>query len=255
MSPSSSSKSEHFKDKVALVTASTEGIGFAIAKRLAEDGAAVFISSRKEENVEQALEKLKGLPVYGTVCDVGKAEDRKRLFDLVRRETGSLDFLVSNAAVNPTLGPILETSEEAWDEIFGINVKSAFLLTKEALPLMKNSTCGSIVYISSIGGYQVRSALGAYCVSKTALLGLTKGLAEELAPGIRVNCVCPGVIDTKSSRALTSKMAEEALSRVLLGRFGQPEDVSGLVSFLCSPDAAYITGESVVVGGGFYSRL
>lgn len=260
MSSSSSSSNAtpgRLKDKVAIVTASTDGIGFAIAKRLAEDGATVCISSRKEHNVAQALDKLKGLPVFGTTCHVGKAEDRKKLFDLVKKEKGSLDFLISNAAVNPSFGPMLETGEDAWDKIFEVNVKSAFLLTKEAMPMLKNSKSGSIVFISSIGGYQILSALGAYSVSKTALLGLTKGLAEELAPGIRVNCVCPGIIDTKFSSALTSNegIAEEALRRVPLKRFGQPEDISGVVSFLCSPDAAYITGESIVAAGGYYSRL
>lgn len=253
----SSTNSGRFKGKVAIVTASTDGIGFAIAKRLAEDGASVCISSRKEKNVEEALQKLKGLPVFGTVCHVAKADDRRRLLDLVRNEKGTLDFLISNAAVNPSFGPMLDTPEDAWDKIFEVNVKSAFLLTKEAVPLMKQSTCGSIVYISSIGGYQILSALGAYSVSKTALLGLTKGLAEELAPSIRVNCVCPGIIDTKFSSALTSNegIAEEALRRVPLKRFGKPDDISGLVSFLCSDDAAYITGESIVAAGGYYSRL
>lgn len=252
-----SSTPGRLKDRTALVTASTDGIGFAIAKRLAEDGATVFISSRKQENVSQALEKLKGLPVFGTTCHVAKKEDRDKLFALVAKERGSLDFLVSNAAVNPCFGPMIDTPEDAWDKIFEVNVKSAFLLTREALPLMKKSKCASIVFISSIGGYQTLAALGAYSVSKTALLALTKGLAEELAPSVRVNCVCPGIIETKFSSALTTNegIAEEALKRVPLRRFGQTDEISGVVSFLCSPDASYITGESIVAAGGYYSRL
>jgi dehydrogenase/reductase SDR family protein 4 len=257
---SSTSTPARLQGKVAIVTASTDGIGFAVAKRLAQDGASVFISSRKQANVDQALDQLKsdGLTdVFGTVCHVAKAEDRKKLFDLVRKEKGKLDILVSNAAVNPAFGPMLEVTEEQWDKIFEVNVKSAFLLCKESMPLLSKSKTASITFISSIGGYQVLAALGAYSVSKTALLGLTKGLAEELAPAIRVNCVCPGIIDTKFSSALTSNegIAEQALLRVPLKRFGQPQEMAGLVSFLASEDASYITGESIVAAGGYYSRL
>ncbi|KAJ8946456.1 hypothetical protein NQ318_014444 [Aromia moschata] len=192
--------------KIAIVTASTDGIGYAIAQRLAQEGAKVIISSRKEKNVQQATDKLckEGLNVRGLVCHVSKAEDRKRLFEEASK-IGGLDILVSNAAVNPEVGGVLDCSESSWDKIFDVNVKSSYLLAKEALPLLRLSKAGRIVFISSIGGFQPFNLLGAYSVSKTALFGLTKAAAVQLgSENITVNSIAPGIIRTKFSSALTS---------------------------------------------------
>ncbi|KAI1291771.1 Dehydrogenase/reductase SDR family member 4 [Halotydeus destructor] len=257
---SSNDTLKRLSGKVALVTASTDGIGLAIARRLAQDGAAVVISSRKEENVIKTVQQLteQGLNVHGTVCHVGKPADRKKLIEFALEKAGAIDYFVSNAAVNPSFGPVLETPEDAWDKIFEVNVKAAFLLTKDAVPHIEKRGGGSIVFVSSIGGYSPFPAIGAYSVSKTALLGLTKALASELASSnIRVNCVCPGVIRTKFSSALTGNegAAEESLRQIPMRRFGEPDEISGIVSFLCSDDSSYMTGESVVVAGGMQSRL
>jgi len=246
--------------KVAVVTASTEGIGFAIAKRLATDGAKVVISSRKEENVLSAVDELNklGLDVTGTVCHVGKNEDRQKMIRTAVEKYGGLDILVSNAAVNPFFGRALDCPEEMWDKIFDINVKTAFLLFKECVPLMEERGGGSAIFISSIGGFQPIPFLGPYSVSKTALLGLTKCLAAETAAdNIRVNCVAPGLVKTKFASALTDNedIADKALENIPLNRFGVPDDIGGIVSFLASADAAYITGENIVVAGGTQSRL
>ncbi|XP_018562880.1 dehydrogenase/reductase SDR family member 4-like [Anoplophora glabripennis] len=245
--------------KIAIVTASTDGIGFAIAQRLAREGAKVIVSSRKEKNVNEAISKLsnEGLDVKGLVCHVSKADDRKKLFDQANK-FGGLDILVSNAAVNPEVGDVLDCSESSWDKIFDVNVKSAFLLAKEAVPLLKQSKEGRIIFISSIAGFQPLGLLGAYSVSKTALLGLTKAAALQLGPeGITVNCVAPGIIKTKFSSALTSNEGAESeiLSQIPLKRLGDPHDISGVVAFLASKDGAYLTGENIVVSGGMPSRL
>ncbi|XP_073527182.1 dehydrogenase/reductase SDR family member 4-like isoform X4 [Phyllobates terribilis] len=205
--------------KVALVTASSDGIGLAIARRLAQDGARVLVSSRKQENVDRAVEELRkeGLDVEGTVCHVGKNEDRVKLVNTAVQRFGGVDILVSNAAVNPFFGNILDSTDEVWEK-----------------------------------------ALGPYSVSKTALLGLTKALAPELTHlNIRVNCLAPGLIRTKFSSALwkDESMLDEMKRRLGIKRIGEPEDCAGIVSFLCSPDAAYVTGETVVVSGGAQSRL
>ncbi|KAG8455427.1 hypothetical protein GDO86_001567 [Hymenochirus boettgeri] len=205
--------------KVALVTASTDGIGLAIARRLGHDGACVLLSSRKQKNVDRAVHELRneGLNVEGTVCHVGNSEDRKRLVDTALQLFGGIDILVSNAAVNPFFGNILDSSEEEWDK-----------------------------------------SLGPYSVSKTALLGLTKALAPELYPlNIRVNCLAPGLIRTKFSSALWENEAacEHTLNSMGISRIGEPEECAGTVSFLCSPDASYITGETIVVAGGCHSHL
>lgn len=246
--------------KVAVVTASTDGIGYAIAKKLGEEGAHVVVSSRKMDNVERAVSDLKAanLQVTGMACHVGKAEDRKALFDLVKEQFGGLDILVSNAAVNPYFGSALATPEAAYDKIFDVNVKATFQLIQEAVPLMKGRDNSSITIVSSIGGYTPFELLGIYSVSKTALIGLTKALTPELADHkIRVNCLCPGVIRTKFSGALWKDQAaeEECLKMIPMNRLGEPEDCGGVVSFLSSDDARFVTGESIVVAGGSQSRL
>ncbi|XP_041375334.1 dehydrogenase/reductase SDR family member 4-like isoform X2 [Gigantopelta aegis] len=201
--------------KVAIVTASTDGIGFAAARRLAQDGAMVMISSRKQKNVHAAVRKLKDehLNVAGVTCHVGRAEDRSNLFKETLEQFGGIDILVSNAAVNPMFGPILDTSEEAWDKIFEINVKSSFLLCKEVVPHMEARGSGSVILISSIAAY--------------APMHLWKN-------------------DT------TRKLAENT---VLMKRIGTPEECGGIVSFLASDDASYITGETILITGGMQARL
>lgn len=255
-----SQASPKLKGKVAIVTASTEGIGLSIAKRLAEDGASVIISSRKEKSVKAVVDKLSGsgLDVRGTVCHVGKAEDRQKLLDFTLEAKGGVDILISNAAVNPYMGPLMGTPEEAWDKIFEVNVKASFLLTKAVAPLMEKRGGGSIVYVASIGGYQVFPVLGAYSISKTALLGLTKAAAMELASNkIRVNCVCPGIIKTKFSQAMWANpdILDEVNKQIPMSRVGEPDEIAGIVSFMASDDASYLTGESVAVAGGMFSRL
>ncbi|KAM8711010.1 hypothetical protein ACLKA7_017612 [Drosophila subpalustris] len=246
--------------KVAVVTASTDGIGFAIAKRLAEDGASVVISSRKQKNVDNALAELRklNLNVHGLKCHVGEAQDRKQLFEETISKYGKLNILISNAATNPAVGGVLECDEKVWDKIFDVNVKSSFLLAKEALPYLRREKNSSIVFVSSIAGYDAFELLGAYSVSKTALIGLTKAAAKDLAPeGIRVNCLAPGIIRTKFSKALYENESanEMALSKIPMGRLGTSEEMAGVVSFLSSDDAGYITGESIVASGGMHARL
>lgn len=219
-----------------------------------------MISSRKLPNVEKAVDSLKAknLDVAGVKCHVGSADDRKAMLQTAVDKYGGIDILVSNAAVNPEVGPVLETSEAAWDKIFDINVKCSYLLAKEALPFIRKRGGGSILFVSSIGGYQPMSLLGAYCVSKTALFGLTKAAAADLATeNIRVNCLAPGVIETKFSEAIHSSdtAREAALSGIPMRRLGQSEEMGAVAAFLVSDDASYITGETVAAAGGMLSRL
>ncbi|XP_022378329.1 dehydrogenase/reductase SDR family member 4 isoform X2 [Enhydra lutris kenyoni] len=226
MASSGMARRDPLANKVALVTASTDGIGFAIARRLAQDGAHVVVSSRKQQNVDRAVATLQGegLSVTGTVCHVGKAEDRERL-------------VVT---------------------ILDINVKATALMTKAVVPEMEKRGGGSVVIVASIGAYFPVPGLGPYNVSKTALLGLTKNLARELDQrNIRVNCLAPGLIKTSFSQVLwKDKEREESIKEIMqIKRIGKPDECAGIVSFLCSEDASYITGETVVVGGGTPSRL
>ncbi|XP_045866241.1 dehydrogenase/reductase SDR family member 2, mitochondrial-like [Meles meles] len=254
MSSNSADRSCSLAEKVAVITGSTKGIGFTIAWRLAQDGAHVVISSRKQQNVDRAVAALQGegLSVTGTVCHVGKAEDRERLVATALEHCGGIDFLVCVAGVNLLVGSTLGASEQVWDKILDVNAKSPALLLSQLLPHMENRGTGSVVLVSSMVAYVPIPKLGVYNTSKTALLGLCKSLAVELAPkGIRVNCLVPGIIKTDFIQA------EKSLPYLLpdlndiygLQRFGEPEECAGIVSFLCSPDASYITGENIVVAG------
>lgn len=262
--PSSSSK------PVAVVTASTAGIGLGIGHALAKAGYHVVISSRKPENVKMAVEQIQGQfgvdSASGLPCHVSEPEARSALVGHALQQGGKIEALVLNAAASTHIGPILETSESHWDKIFEVNVKSAFLLVQQFAPHL--SAGASIVFISSIAAYNPLPGVGVYSVTKTALLGLTKTLANELAARrIRVNCVAPGIIKTSFSKGLWQggkSLANSSISgkgkgakyfHIPLGRIGEPDDVSGIVAFLVSPHAAYITGETIVAAGGAVSKL
>ncbi|CAG9856310.1 unnamed protein product [Phyllotreta striolata] len=242
--------------RVAIVTGSTKGIGYAIAERLAQEGAKVVVSSRKQAHVDEALESLssKGYQVSGLTCHVAKKEDRQKLLEEASK-LGGLDILVSHAGVNPSITNVFGCTEEAWDKIFDVNVKTAFLLAKESLPLLKNSKAGRIMYTSSVSAFRPFRDMGAYGVSKTALLGLVKAEAFDLGPyNITVNGIAPGYIETRFAEVLTP-MKETYVGEMNIKRIGKPEDISGIAAFLASDDGAYITGETIVAAGGLLSRL
>eukprot|EP00249_Psilotum_nudum_P002524 c15608_g1_i1 orf=385-1272(-) len=243
--------------KVALITASTQGIGFGIAQRLGLEGASLVVSSRKQKNVDEAVEKLRtlGIDVIGIACHVSDAAQRKNLIKATVDKYGKIDILVSNAAVSPSVDPIVEISEAALDKLWEINVKAGILLVQDVVAHLSSGS--SIIFISSIAGYQPGRNLVMYGVTKTALFGLTKGLAAELAPNVRVNSVAPGFVPTHFANYLTNdaEIREQIESKTLMGRLGTPGDIAGAVAFLVSDDASYITGEVLVVAGGLPSKL
>lgn len=258
MSGSSRPACRRLEGKVAIVTASTAGIGLGIVRRLASEGARVVVSSRKQQNVEETVQQLRaeGLQVAGIACHVGDGAAIKRLVQFTIDTYGRLDILVSNAAVNPAAGPILTMDDSAIQKVVDINIVSAVLLAKAAVPHMARG--GAILFVSSYSAFSPAPPIAMYAVSKTALLGLTKALAEELGPdGIRVNCVAPGIVPTKFASALVASPELEELnkSRTLLGRLGTPGDMAAAAAFLVSDDASYVTGETLVVAGGMQSRL
>ncbi|XP_024143721.1 dehydrogenase/reductase SDR family member 4 isoform X1 [Oryzias melastigma] len=246
--------------KVAIVTASTDGIGLAAAQALGKRGAHVVVSSRRQANVDKAVALLRSqsIQVTGTTCNVGNAEDREKLVQMTLDQCGGIDILVSNAAVNPFFGNIMDSTEDVWDKILAVNVKASFLLTKLVVPHMEKRGGGNIIFVSSVAGYQPMKGLGPYSVSKTALLGLTRALAPELAhSNIRVNCVAPGIIKTRFSSALWENegIVKQFKKQLSIKRVGEPEEIGGVIAFLCSQDASYITGETITVTGGMGSRL
>ena len=265
---SQSASSGKLQDRVAIITGSTDGIGFAVAKRMAEDGAKVVVSSRKSDNVTRAVDELKQQfpnQVAGTVCHVGNDGDRQKLVDFAMEQFGAIDILVSNVAVNPYFGTFMDMQESHWDKIFDVNVKAPFMLTQKVIPHMLNNKKpgdkGAIVYISSIAAYSGMSSIGAYSISKTALLGLCKNMSMEMAhEGIRVNLIAPGVIKTKFSSLLWNEDDESDgndfyTSNTHMKRLGEAYEIGGIVSFLCGPEASYITGENIVVAGGYHCNI
>ncbi|GFZ10645.1 indole-3-butyric acid response 1 [Actinidia rufa] len=246
-----------FEGKVGIVTASTQGIGFSIAERLGLEGASVVVSSRKQNNVDEAVEKLKarGIEVLGVVCHVSNAQQRKNLIDKTVKKYGKIDVIVSNAAVNPSVSAILESKESVLDKLWEVNVKASILLLQDAAPHLQKGS--SVVFISSISGYQPPASMAMYGVTKTALLGLTKALAAEMAPDTRVNCVAPGFVPTHFADYITKDQATRKAieENTLLNRLGTTADMANATAFLASDDASYITGETLVVAGGMPSRL
>ncbi|CAN6162559.1 unnamed protein product [Urochloa humidicola] len=250
-------KCRRLEGKVAVVTASTQGIGLAIAERLGLEGAAVVISSRKQKNVNEALEglKAKGITAVGAVCHVSDAQQRKSLIDTAVKNFGHIDILVSNAAANPTVDGILDMKEAVLDKLWDINIKASILLLQDAAPHLRKGS--SVIIISSIAGYNPEKGLTMYGVTKTALFGLTKALAGEMGPNTRVNCIAPGFVPTRFASFLTrdETIRKELIDRTTLKRLGSVEDMAAAAAFLASDDASFITAETIVVAGGTQSRL
>ena len=258
--------------RVAVITASSTGIGHAVARSLLPNFH-VVISSRSASNVESALESLPDSPygASGCVCHVGNPEHRLALLKHARSK-GEIAALVLNAAVSTAYGPLLKTSEIEWDKMFDINVKANFMMCKLFVPHIQQGGC--IVFMSSISAYTALPGLGAYAITKTALLQLVKVLSIELArKRIRVNGVAPGLIKTNFSKPLwketvdkngkkVDSMADRAMKHdasgrmfhIPMGRLGVPHEVAQVVKFLVC-DAEYVTGETVVVAGGAHSKL
>jgi len=242
--------------KVAIVTGATRGIGLAIATTFARAGAQVVISSRKAEHVEAVVKMLtaEGHAVVGVVAHMGNPADAHELAARAVQHFDGIDIIVNNAATNPIFGPLQHATDDAFEKIFGVNVKGPLELCRTAHTVMASRGGGAIVNISSIGGVSPEAGLGLYSVSKAALISLTKVMAQEWgADGIRANVICPGLIKTKFSQALwqDAKISDQVLGHQPIRRIGQPEDVSGLALFLASDASSYCTGGVYTVDGGY----
>lgn len=241
--------------KVAIVTGASKGIGEAIALGLAEFGAKVVVSSRKQEAVEsvaQAIRKAGG-EAAAIAAHVGDMDQARALVDQTIKQFGGVDILVNNAATNPVFGPVINSDEAVFDKIMDVNVKGPFELAKRCFPSMQERGGGSIINISSIGGISPEPLLGIYSVSKTALLSLTKVLAAEWGPArIRVNAICPGLVKTKFSRALweTDEILKKFTDELPLRHMAQPDEIAPLAVFLAGEGAGYCTGGVFVADGG-----
>ena len=241
--------------RVALVTGASRGIGSAIAHALAEQGALVILSSRKQADLEVEAERINSrFPdrAVAIAAHAGKAEDLQRLVDGAMARFGRIDILVNNAATNPYFGPVLSAELSAWDKTFEVNLRGVFLLTKLVYEASMEKKGGAIVNVASVGGLRPGLGLGVYNVTKAGVIMLTRQLARELGGAVRVNAVAPGLVKTRFAEALWGN--EAILERVLaanpMGRIGMPDEIAGAVAFLASDAASYINGEVLVIDGG-----
>jgi dehydrogenase/reductase SDR family protein 4 len=241
--------------KNAIITGATRGIGLAIARGLLESGANVTICSRKQENVESALAEIEAHAehVQGVAAHVGRHEDIERLVRVAEERFGDVNILVNNAGTNPYFGPIIESDDLAWDKTMEVNVKGPYVLSKLCARTMIANGGGSIINIASIAGLTASPMQGIYSVSKAALIMLTKVMARELGrQGVRVNCICPGLIKTRLSEALWSNPELEEATTALkaLGRMGATEELVGAAIYLASDASSFTTGAMLQVDGG-----
>jgi NAD(P)-dependent dehydrogenase (short-subunit alcohol dehydrogenase family) len=238
-----------FKGKICLITGGSRGIGAETAKLFGKEGATVIINyCSHEENARAVLKEIGG---NGAVikADVSKEKEIESMFKKIKEKYGRLDMLVNNAGYIKAR-PFRELSLEEWNKTFAVNVTGAFVCSKHAVELMSDG--GSIVNVSSIRGLfdQGRPAIVDYSSSKAALISLTKTMAKELAPSIRVNCVAPGMTNTDLAKSYTKEAIEKFKNDIYLKRLIEPEEIAKSILFLCSDDASAITGALLIVDGG-----
>jgi NAD(P)-dependent dehydrogenase (short-subunit alcohol dehydrogenase family) len=248
---------ERLGDKVAIVTGASRGIGAAIAANMAEEGAKVVLVSRKIDGLQGVADEIRGnggdaMPI---ACHVGHSDQRQAMLDEALKAYGKIDILVNNAATNPHFGPMLTIDERAWDKTFEVNVKGYFgMIQLVAGHLQQRKAKGSIVNIASVVGQMAAPMQGVYAMTKAAVISMTRTLAMELGgAGIRVNAIAPGLIETKFAQVLVdnASIRKTIVDRTAAGRIGQPRDIAGGAVFLASDESDYLTGDIMVIDGGW----
>jgi NAD(P)-dependent dehydrogenase (short-subunit alcohol dehydrogenase family) len=238
--------------RTALVTGGSRGIGLAIARRFAEAGANVMISSRKEEGLAAAAAELAGLrgQVVYRMAHAGDPAQAEACVAATVEQFGSLDVLVNNAAANPYFGPLLDLDQPRAAKTVEVNQLGLLWWSQCAVRAGMAERGGSIINVASVGGLGPEPGIGWYNVTKAAVIHLTRQLAWELAPAIRVNALAPGLIKTDFARALWEGREEAISARIPLRRLGEPDDIARAALFLASDAASWITGHTLVVDGG-----
>ena len=242
------------KDKVAVVTGASQGIGRETAMALAQAGAKVVVAARNEEKLTALVSEIAavGREAFALKMDVADAEQVKAGFKQVTEKFGRLDILVNNAAVTRD-GLAMRMKKDDWDAVLQTNLASVFRLSKAVLRGMMKARHGRIISIASIVGLTGNPGQANYAAAKAGMIGFTKSLAREVGSrGITANVVAPGFIDTDMTRALNEAQRETLNGQIPLTRLGQPSDIAAAVSFLASADASYITGQTLHVNGGMY---
>jgi len=254
----------NLNEKVALITGASSGIGRATAEAFAAKGASVVVAARRQEELDSLVTEIeaRGGKATAVKTDVASAKDVERMVAHVLEVYGRLDYAVNNAGIEGKLVGILELTEDDWDSVIDINLKSAFLCMKhEAKAMLDLGHGGAIVNVGSVNSFLGFPTGSAYVTSKHGLVGLTTSVSAELAPqGIRVNLVCPGIIDTPMHHRGRKLLGDELYDNLLahsvhLQRAGRSEEIARSIVFLCSDDASYITGTTLTPDGGFTLTL
>lgn len=243
--------------RVALVTGATRGLGRAMARGLAEAGACVVVTGRRQEACDAAALELArdtGAEVAGLACHMGEWKQIDALVERTYERFGKLDVLVSNAGINPAFAPLAAVEESFWDKVYAVNVKGPMRLAARVAPRMGEAGGGSIVNVITVGAYQGGPGIGVYSSSKAALLNLTRVMAQEWAPlHVRVNALAPGPFDTDMMRGAARNapgFAEGATAGTLQKRIAHPDEIIGSVLYLASDASSFVTGADLVVAGG-----
>ncbi len=243
------------RGRTALVTGGSRGIGLAIARSLVDRGARVVVTARKPEALAEAVAQLGGPDVAIAVPGhAGDAEHRAEAVRTAVERFGSLDMLVGNVGVNPVYGPMVDLDLDAFRTILDTNVVSSLGLVQEAWRAWMSEHGGSVLFVASVAGLRSSENIGAYGVSKAAIINLTRQLAVELGPKVRVNAVAPAVVTTRFSGALYEGREAEVAAEYPAGRLGMPEDVGEAAAYLLGDGAGWVTGQTLVLDGGRLSR-
>ncbi|HIZ50013.1 MAG TPA: SDR family oxidoreductase [Candidatus Pseudomonas excrementavium] len=244
--------------KIALVTGASRGIGEAIAKLLAQQGAHVIVSSRKIDGCQEVADAIvaAGGKATAMACHIGEMEQIKATVEAIRSQFGKLDILVNNAATNPYFGNVLDTDLDAFQKTVDVNIRGYFFMSVEAGKLMRENGGGAILNVASVNGMVPGMMQGIYSITKAAVINMTKVFAKECAQfGIRCNALLPGLTDTKFASALVKNdsILKPALQRIPLARPADPSEMAGTVLYLVSDASSYTTGTAINVDGGMLS--